>query len=525
MGVSKFAAFLFISLLIATPHLSVGSLSLDKKHLKKSKRSHYSIKDRPSKMNESKQGGPRVHIKSSIVSTTKQENILKPAGIPPEKEEAYYRESFLPLQTKSMIGLFILASMLVIATLANNGGNVVILPVCLIFFSFSPRVAIAHSSFFCTISALCRVIYESIQKRNSSTKGKINYHMVLLAAPSCILGSFLGTNLTMLSPEIILMASILILQTGLLIFSLKEYSKLSENEEKAKKKLVEPVLLEELKKQESSRKKHQAEQKLEYEDQYEILNVDEVNDDEENLVRQRLNSSAFSSQQTEMKKKDYFLLVGFLLLAPIFEYLRGNSIIHSVVGNKYCTKTDAIIVGGYILVLVFMSVVCREIILRRNKYSDLTEDDLNITPKFTIKFMFSMLVVSIVGGFISSGSSTLIALTILKFGLSPFHASSTGLVVVIIFSGSSSLVYMFNGYIYPSCAVIGGLVVITATMLTRVTIYQSFLKHGKASMILLFISIMMIITTPSNIIKVAPHIIQEYRKGNNILAFKDFCSY
>lgn len=489
-----------------------------------------------------------------------------PATDPPKPrseqpgEADYYREDFLPLDQMSWVGLVVLAVMLSIATMGGVGGNVVILPVCLIFFKFNPKVAIAHTAFFSAVGSITRVLYEKLQgcmttKKSKKSKKKLpNYHLVMLSAPPAILGSFFGANANKLSPEILIMGTALVIQIALLWYSFRQYCKQRSLELMQAREEREESKDEEDDKAAHLRRSHLREEDSKNQATYALLtdasptsfgpaissyDLSPTREDKTldafspTMLTGNYNKSLYASlrdieegrkvKQTKLKLVDGCFLIIFMALSPTFEYLRGTKTIKSIIGNQICTDNDFYLLGGYVAVLLLFSLMIREIILRRNKGIEQDSNSVEISAGYSSKFMIAMFFVSLVGGFVSSGASTLITMTIIAFGISPFSASSTGLVVVIIFSGSSATIYYLNGFIYYHCALIGSAVVVLSTLITRMTVYQYFLKHGKASVILLFISLMMLITIPSNLLQVAPHIKSEYDKGKNIFAFDSFC--
>ena len=453
------------------------------------------------------------------------------AGMIACDEDDYYRDNFLPLDTMSYIGLSVLGLMLVIATMGGVGGNVVILPVLLIFFQFDPKVAIGHTSLFSALSGLSRVLYERFQCENEDgekKKKRVNFHLVLLSGAPAILGSFIGANMNKLSPEIIIMATALVLQLFLLFFSFKQFNTKRKEE---KEQLTESVH------ESTSRKSTEINNaSREFDDNLNALLLTDASPLTSNYHKKSnkpLTSSlsptsyaSFRTQESRLTKietTNFMILALFMVLSPGFEYLRGSNSTPSIIDNEYCSDLNGILIASYVAVLIILGLICREMVLIRNRNVILEDSDLELSPSTTIKFMFSILLVATVGGFVSAGSSTLLTMMIIYFGLSPFNASSTSLFVVIIFSGSSASIYYLNGFIYGWCVVIAGAVVVLSTLLTRMTLYQYFLRHGKASIILLFISLMMLITIPSNIMQVGPHIKKQYDKGVDILEFKSFC--
>lgn len=422
--------------------------------------------------------------------------------------ENAYRNQFMPLTTKGWFGLVFMVVVLSIATLGGVGGNVVILPVCLILFEFNPHVAVAHTSLFSAVSSLTRILFERVEQARGGEKAKANYHLSLLAAPPAILGSFIGVNLNTVSPDSVLLGITLTLQAFLLIYTFNKYVQ-----------------------------KRKAELKVNDKTDYVSVTSDNLNLSEGSpalstknpslsLKKEQEESGSFAKETTNQKElipKDFLLILLLLGMNPLFVLIRGNSVTKSLIDNVICSKTDLAIVVGYLILLVVMIIMFRSMILKRNEGKEVGDGDVAITGRYASIVMITILGVSILGGWVSSGSSTVITVCMIAFGLSPFLASSTSLVVATIFSGSSAAMYWMNGYIYNSCAIIAGSVVISATLLTRMTIYQYFLKHGRASIILLFISIMMIITIPLNVYQVGPHIYQDYKNGTPIFQFKGFC--
>jgi uncharacterized membrane protein YfcA len=460
----------------------------------------------------------------------------------------------------SWAGLAVLAVMLCIATMGGVGGNVVILPVCLIFFRFNPKVAIAHTALFSAVGSITRVLYEKLQgcttkKKSKARRKKLpNYHLVMLSAPPAILGSFFGANANKLSPEILIMGTALVIQLALLWYSFRQYCKQRSLELMQAREEREESKDEEEEKAAQLRRSHLREEESRNQATYALLtdasptsfgpaissyDLSPTKDEKTldafspTMLTGNYNKSLYASlrdieeakkvRQTKLKLVDGLFLLIFMSLSPAFEYLRGTKTIKSLIGNQICSEQDFYLIGGYVGVLLLFSMLMRAVILRRNRGIEQDSSSVEISAGYSFKFMVAMFIVSLVGGFVSSGASTLITMAFIAFGLSPFSASSTGLVVVIIFSGSSATIYYLNGFIYYHCALIGSAVVVLSTLITRVTVYQYFLKHGKASVILLFISLMMLITIPSNLLQVGPHIKSDYDNGKNIFAFESFC--
>lgn len=418
-----------------------------------------------------------------------------------KKDDGYYKYSFWPMDTLSIIGVLILGIMLLLATLGGIGGSGIIIPVCLIFFRFDPRVAVAHASIFSAIGSVGRIAYEKVREGyNKDSKSMTNYHLILLSGPPSVLGAFIGTTLNKMSSEAVIMGLTFFVQIGLIYETYRMYKKKKSQEslqQGAYVKATDPV--------------------------------NESSDITKSALRlSDLNSAGLNPPkaiQTSILKVDFLIFSIYIVLNPVFTMIRGNKSLPSVIDNQECSPFDLYLLISYGVILLLLTFFVNELVLLRNVNRKFyrAENDLQIDTKFSLKFIPLILLVTTLGSYVSTGSSTLITLVLIWMGLSPFLASSTCLIIVIIFSGSSAAIYSLNGLIYTSCVLIGGSVVLLSTILTRMTIYQIFMKKGSASLILLFISITMLMSVPSNIYQVFPHIQQEYLKGKNIWAFKSFC--
>ena len=95
------------------------------------------------------------------------------------------------------------------------GGSSAMMPICLILYRFRPHYAISHTAIFTFVSTSTMVIFDIIHGLKSKNKKKINYHIVLVSAPSLFMGTFIGVSLHHVSPEPL----ILFAMTMVLIFT------------------------------------------------------------------------------------------------------------------------------------------------------------------------------------------------------------------------------------------------------------------------------------------------------------------
>lgn len=90
------------------------------------------------------------------------------------------------------IGFAMLGLIMFMATLGGVGGTSAILPTALIFFSLEVHEAVSHTALFAFMSTFGRLLYEIISTMKTPAKRRINFHLVIIAAPVMFFGSFLG---------------------------------------------------------------------------------------------------------------------------------------------------------------------------------------------------------------------------------------------------------------------------------------------------------------------------------------------
>lgn len=440
-----------------------------------------------------------------------------------------YHNYFSLDDTMTVVGLVFMVIFMIISTLSGVSGNNIILPICLIFFKFDSKVAVAHTSLLATLSCAVRIIYEKLQPKSVTEDNElINFHLVLLGTAPAVLGSFIGVQANHVSPTVVIAGLTTCLQIFLCIYSFKGYLKKKAEEDKKHEKEVSPELEEGIEKKILDDAERQARATTTHGSSTPLdasLAVPLVEGDERDTVDiDILEPIDPRRDQYKITNLDLFIMAGLMTLNPIISTLRASSGSTKWYQAAKCSAADVIILISYLALLTVISVLLAKNVLHRNFNKKLGKKDLSIKEtSYTLTFVMGVMGVSFVGGFLAAGSTTLLSIFMISLGVYPFISSSTTMVLAVIFSGSSSILYALNGLLYLSCVVIAGIVVVASTVLTRMTLYQSFLKHGKASLILLFISITMVVTVPANIIQVFPHLKEDIAAGKNIWAFTSFC--
>lgn len=90
---------------------------------------------------------------------------------------------------------------------AGIGGGGAILPILLLF-GFSANVAVALSNTIILIGAVTRFIFEFNNTHPSKKATLIDYGIVILMLPAVMVGSFIGVQLNLISPHIVILVTL-----------------------------------------------------------------------------------------------------------------------------------------------------------------------------------------------------------------------------------------------------------------------------------------------------------------------------
>lgn len=425
-----------------------------------------------------------------------------------DTQQAAYKYYFDISELLTLVGLVFLALMMVLCTLGGIGGNIVILPVCLVFFQFDTHVAVGHTTFFSAISSLVRVGVEIFKKSN---KKNLNFDAALLSLTPCIIGSVIGVFLNKMCPNILILAMATLLLVTLLIKAIKDYKKMSADEEKGENRLKVKSELIEL--------EH-------YDDHDHSPNKEgllESQQKEEEDVFDPTPQSGLHDQYALTQNDTFFYLIIFCV-NPLFSLLRGTKDRPSIIGIERCGGNDVLLVISYMIFLAFLTRHLKHMIQGRNRF--VKQNVCNVDFKAedaTNRLLVTMIAVGFVGSFLAAGYSVLLNMALMMLELTPFIASATGLYIGVVFSLASAVVFYFEGLLYFNCALIGGIVIAVSTLAVRLTLYEKFVKSGKGSYTLFFMSIMLGMGIVSTISVIAPKIKASHDRGENIWAFTSIC--
>ena len=389
--------------------------------------------------------------------------------------EEYYRDSVIPLDAMIIIGFGCLGLAIAIATMGGVGGNSLIIPICLICFRFTPSATVAHSTLFVLVASIFQLSHDLLKTKDHKTSkfsSGINFDLLLLAAPFCILGSFIGVALNQISPDALSLIFFIAVSLLVLFVTIIRFCDSKENEKILEKGPIEtdPQLggQDELAEMEPSAKSECSIQKP-----LETLHPDQ---ERESLIGTKPNRV--------IDNFTVFFIIGLMLLTPIFEVLRGSKRRDSFIGIQRCSRWDIVLTFGYPCLLLVLAAIA-QIYVKSKKRSHLlfaTSSRIAAT-----NFQIAVCAVCALGSYIALGSTTMILLTLTAFGQNYFVSSSTGFVITVMFTFSASLSYYFQGFIDPTCAIIGGVIVLCTAVVTKFTLFNYYFSLGKASVPQIFI--------------------------------------
>lgn len=574
------------------------------------------------------------HLILLLMMITIPHNVLASDDTEKEANQPAYKNYFDPTETLSIAGLVAIGLTMILCTLGGIGGNIMIYPICLIFFHFDAHTAVGHTTILAGLSTFTRFLIEMM----NTEKPTVNFDVVMLSTAPCIIGAFFGLIASQITPGIIIFVLATLLLFFLMISSYRQYKQRSLKESASKgghrtentavlpesripmlsKKALELAHMDPTMQPKGPLSHKGAEpddNNFDDEDQQEedyILEIKEFpislrrkqstkiraksetryaetpqpKQQELQLLGTRLEAnlkqdwkgvhttSDFSrkdiekitfalhreaqlakdaeaegaqqpksstpattgmveldptpasglNNQFETRTNDnlYFLFLFFV--NPLFTFLRGTPGNPSFMGYDRCGRGDFLNLVVYFSLLGYLALYLRRVIVRRNLFKKPYIYNVDFTPENTQKVMLTMLAVGFIGSFLSAGAATVLTFSLIMLKMSPFTASPTSLTITLMYGLSSAMVFYYEGLIYENVIVFGGIVAVLSTAFARLTIYEYFVRQGKASYLLLFISISMAISILASIFTVTPRIYSEWKNGTDLFKFKSPCS-
>lgn len=136
-------------------------------------------------------------------------------------------------------GSIILGVMIALSNAGGIGGGGIIVPIMIVFFSFSTKESIALSGFCIFCASLMRFIINYNQKHPHKDAKVVDYGIIMVMFPTMLLGSLIGVQINILLPNIILLTFLTVILFLLAINSFFTALKLKKKDDQSKMAKVE----------------------------------------------------------------------------------------------------------------------------------------------------------------------------------------------------------------------------------------------------------------------------------------------
>lgn len=418
---------------------------------------------------------------------------------------------------RTLVGCIVLCILILLSTLGGIGGNLVIFPVCVIFFRFDPHVALANTSLIVSLSLLTRLGIERLMQGDAK---RINYDVVMLASAPTVLGSFLGVLLNQASPNALILILTCILLCYLMIRSFIVYKNrkdLEASQTTSDSQLQERILDMGLGIPEAI--------ELDTFNQHKNTLKSQVKDHKYNIIFDTLIKVKPNEKhdQFQFYSEDKWVYFALILLIILFSFLHKKRHNDSYLGKSKCETKDFIYFTIFLLILGGLVYNTTKTVVQRNKNA--RPDELNVVfeERAYYKVVSLMVLSGLVGTYLSAGASSLIILGLILMKVNPFVASPTGLLIALLYNFSATIAYYFRGNIILDCALYTGLIVIITSAIVRLTVYDKYLLLNRASLLLLFMGILMGMGIVASALTVGPSILKDIDNGIDIWEVRSVC--
>ena len=114
-------------------------------------------------------------------------------------------KSLFPLKGKEWAGTFLFAAFMLLANVGGIGGGGIAIPMCMYFFGFDTKPAIAVSSFSIMWSTIGRFFFNWGERHPEKDKMVvIDYSMTNVMMPLTLIGTLIGAFIYMSFPDLLI---------------------------------------------------------------------------------------------------------------------------------------------------------------------------------------------------------------------------------------------------------------------------------------------------------------------------------
>ena len=129
-------------------------------------------------------------------------------------------KSVFPLEMIEYFGAFVLGILIALSNAGGVGGGGVVVPICIVFFGFSPKQSVALSNFCIFSAAITRFLMNIKQKHPYKKATNIDYSLAMVMFPMILLGTMVGVKINTMLPDLILIIGLTLLLVFLSVHSM-----------------------------------------------------------------------------------------------------------------------------------------------------------------------------------------------------------------------------------------------------------------------------------------------------------------
>lgn len=165
----------------------------------------------------------------------------------------------------------------------------------------------------------------------------------------------------------------------------------------------------------------------------------------------------------------------------------------------------------------------KEYLLKEENNYQFVKGDVVWNQRTIIKFLIFAIIAGFLSGAVGLSGGVLFTPMFLEFGIAPSVASSTSMYMAMFATGSSSVLYMFSGYVIYDVTFWLSAFSVIGTYLGSTIIGAAVKKSGKQSILVWLLAV---VITASAIIVVVEAIVNTIKDSNDhvdLWHFKDYC--
>ncbi|CAI2359107.1 unnamed protein product [Moneuplotes crassus] len=430
-------------------------------------------------------------------------------------EEDHHKD-FWPLDPIEYLATVLLIAITVLTNAAGIGGGGALVPILLLY-GFKTNVAVALSNAVIFCGGITKFIFEFSGSHPLKKARLVNYNIVALMLPAVMIGSFVGAQLNVITPSVIILFSLGAVLVFVSFKSLKKanslYKRDKEKEDDSEQELA--VELVEVKDQENRQSEEDS------------WNHSVAYQEDDSFITRNLKNIK-RAERTHFHLPKMALILSCLTILLIVALIRKKII--SVPGFAFekCSLKDLVLCSFFICSMIVILIGSIKILkddyeLKKKVNYEFVEGDI----QWENKAIFAMSAVAIIGGGLSSlvglGGGVIFGPLMMEFGVHPKITSVTSMYLIMISTFAATFQFLLMGVMPLDYAVILGLMIVVFVVLGNMFVNKIVEKIGKPSVLALFLAYVIILCTIIVLFTGAFKMYDKISKGENVLASSPYC--